>query len=91
MALWAIMAAPLFMSNDLRTLDSRARAILQNKAAISINQDPMGVQGRRLLKVPAQPLTGSGHCLLNEENVTMCVPLPLLASLPPSLLGEEWY
>lgn len=50
MALWAIMAAPLFMSNDLRTISSKARAILQNKAAISINQDPMGVQGRRLIK-----------------------------------------
>lgn len=51
MALWAIMAAPLIMSNDLRNLDNSARAILQNKAAISINQDPMGVQGRRLLQV----------------------------------------
>lgn len=51
MALWAIMAAPLFMSTDLRTLSSEARAILQNKVVIGINQDPMGVQGRRLLKV----------------------------------------
>ncbi|XP_030637329.1 alpha-N-acetylgalactosaminidase [Chanos chanos] len=50
MALWAIMAAPLFMSNDLRTLSSSARFILQNKVAIAINQDPLGVQGRRLLK-----------------------------------------
>ncbi|XP_026779085.2 alpha-N-acetylgalactosaminidase [Pangasianodon hypophthalmus] len=51
MALWAIMAAPLFMSNDLRTLNSGARAILQNKAVITINQDPLGIQGRRLIKV----------------------------------------
>ncbi|KAG9342760.1 hypothetical protein JZ751_015624 [Albula glossodonta] len=50
MALWAIMAAPLFMSNDLRTLSSEARAILQNKVLIGINQDPLGVQGVRLLK-----------------------------------------
>lgn len=50
MALWAIMAAPLFMSNDLRTISSGARSILQNKMVISINQDPMGVQGRRLVK-----------------------------------------
>uniref|UniRef100_A0AAZ3NPZ5 Alpha-galactosidase n=1 Tax=Oncorhynchus tshawytscha TaxID=74940 RepID=A0AAZ3NPZ5_ONCTS len=51
MALWAIMAAPLIMSNNLRTLSSEARAILQNRAAIAINQDPMGIQGRRLLQV----------------------------------------
>lgn len=45
------MAAPLIMSNDLRNLDNSARAILQNKVAIAINQDPMGIQGRRLLQV----------------------------------------
>ncbi|XP_039981658.1 alpha-N-acetylgalactosaminidase-like isoform X1 [Xiphias gladius] len=50
MALWAIMAAPLFMSNDLRTISSGARSILQNRMAISINQDPMGVQGRKIVK-----------------------------------------
>lgn len=51
MALWAIMAAPLFMSNDLRTISSGARSILQNKMVISINQDAMGIQGRRIVKV----------------------------------------
>ncbi|XP_072218300.1 alpha-N-acetylgalactosaminidase [Leuresthes tenuis] len=50
MALWAIMAAPLFMSNDLRTLSSGARFILQNKVAIGINQDALGIQGRRIVK-----------------------------------------
>ncbi|XP_028808856.1 alpha-N-acetylgalactosaminidase-like [Denticeps clupeoides] len=70
MALWAVMAAPLFMSNDLRTLDSSARAILQNRGAIAINQDPMGIQGRRLLKekngieVFWRPLSGSASALV---------------------------
>lgn len=50
MALWAVMAAPLFMSNDLRTISSGARAILQNKMIINISQDPLGIQGRRILK-----------------------------------------
>ncbi|XP_028295411.1 alpha-N-acetylgalactosaminidase [Gouania willdenowi] len=50
MALWAIMAAPLFMSNDLRTISSSARNILQNKMVIIINQDPLGIQGRRILQ-----------------------------------------
>ncbi|MGH0188065.1 UNVERIFIED_CONTAM: hypothetical protein FKN15_027735 [Acipenser sinensis] len=51
MALWSVLAAPLFMSNDLRTLSPEAREILQNKLAIAINQDPLGVQGRRVLKL----------------------------------------
>lgn len=50
MALWAIMAAPLYMSNDLRSISAEARAILQNKLAIAINQDPLGIQGRRIVK-----------------------------------------
>ncbi|XP_072348162.1 alpha-N-acetylgalactosaminidase [Scyliorhinus torazame] len=50
MALWAILAAPLFMSNDLRSISTEASSILQNKLLIRINQDPLGLQGRMLLK-----------------------------------------
>ncbi|XP_076006662.1 alpha-N-acetylgalactosaminidase-like [Genypterus blacodes] len=70
MALWAIMAAPLIMSNDLRNLDNAARAILQNKVAISINQDPSGIQGRRLLREKShievywRPLSQSASALV---------------------------
>lgn len=51
MALWTILAAPLFMSTDLRTISDGSRKILQNKLMIKINQDPLGIQGRRILKV----------------------------------------
>lgn len=51
MALWAIMAAPLFMSNDLRDICPRSKALLQNKHVISINQDPLGKQGYQTGKV----------------------------------------
>ncbi|XP_005992066.1 alpha-galactosidase A [Latimeria chalumnae] len=50
MALWAIMAAPLLMSNDLRQIDPEAKALLQNKNIIAINQDPLGRQGYRVSK-----------------------------------------
>ncbi|XP_014684049.1 alpha-galactosidase A isoform X1 [Equus asinus] len=50
MALWAIMAAPLFMSNDLRQISPQAKALLQDKDVIAINQDPLGKQGYRLRK-----------------------------------------
>lgn len=50
MAIWAIMAAPLFMSNDLRTISYKARSILQNRRLIHINQDPLGSQGLRLFR-----------------------------------------
>lgn len=51
MAMWAIMAAPLFMSNDLRHITPEAKCLLQNKEVIAINQDPLGKQGYQLIKV----------------------------------------
>jgi hypothetical protein len=45
MALWSIMAAPLIMSNNLRTLEPWFKEILQNKNLIAINQDKLGIMG----------------------------------------------
>lgn len=50
MAIWSIMAAPLYMSNDLRNIKPESQALLLNKRVIAINQDPLGIQGQRLLK-----------------------------------------
>ncbi|XP_059164298.1 alpha-N-acetylgalactosaminidase-like isoform X2 [Physella acuta] len=51
-ALWALWASPLMMSVDLRSVDPQAKAILQNKNVIAINQDPLGNQAVRLFEVP---------------------------------------
>ncbi|KAE8285684.1 Alpha-galactosidase A [Larimichthys crocea] len=51
MALWAIMAAPLLMSNDLRDICPRSKKLLQNRLIIAISQDPLGKQGYRTAKV----------------------------------------
>ena len=51
MAMWAIMAAPLLMSNDLRDICPRSKELLQNRHIIAINQDPLGRQGYRSIKV----------------------------------------
>ncbi|XP_062931601.1 alpha-N-acetylgalactosaminidase-like [Cynocephalus volans] len=50
MALWTVLAAPLFMSTDLRTISAQNVDILQNPLMIKIHQDPLGIQGRRILK-----------------------------------------
>lgn len=51
MAIWAILAAPLLMSVDLRSIRPEYKAILQNKKIIAVDQDPLGIQGRRIYKV----------------------------------------
>merc|ERR1711962_616042 len=50
MAMWAIFAAPLLMSVDLRTIRPEYKAILQNRKIITVNQDRLGIQGRRIYK-----------------------------------------
>jgi alpha-N-acetylgalactosaminidase len=44
-ALWAVFAAPLLMSADLRSMPEGSREILLNEEVIAVNQDPMGHQG----------------------------------------------
>lgn len=50
MALWAMFAAPMIMSVDLRHIRPSSRALLQNRPAIAISQDRLGVQAKRLKK-----------------------------------------
>ena len=47
-SLWAIMAAPLLIGTDLRTVKPDALKILLNKDVIAIDQDSLGVQGKRI-------------------------------------------
>ncbi len=43
--LWCLLAAPLMIGNDVRTLDAATREILLNREAIALDQDPLGQQG----------------------------------------------
>ncbi|WAQ98162.1 AGAL-like protein [Mya arenaria] len=51
MAMWAIMAAPMLMSTDLRSITAQDHLLLTNLNVIAINQDPLGIQGRRILQI----------------------------------------
>ncbi|MBW8893173.1 MAG: hypothetical protein JF617_13975 [Burkholderiales bacterium] len=49
-SLWAMLAAPLIAGNDLSKMDADTLRILTNKDVIAVDQDPLGQQGRRVLK-----------------------------------------
>ena len=49
-SLWAILAAPLIAGNDLRSMEPSTREILTNKEVITVDQDPLGKEGRRVSK-----------------------------------------
>ncbi|XP_028968951.1 alpha-N-acetylgalactosaminidase [Galendromus occidentalis] len=48
MAIWSILAAPLFMSADLRKMDPKFKDILLNRDVIAVDQDEYGRMGRRI-------------------------------------------
>lgn len=85
MALWAVMASPLLMSNDLRNIPSWARDILINKEVIAVNQDSLGRQGYRVSGTAGGPqvwlrqLADSSYAavLWNDGASSTSISLPL--------------
>lgn len=51
MRLWSLLAAPLFSSTDLTKLTGSQLAVLTNREVIAVDQDPLGIQGRRISQV----------------------------------------
>ena len=65
--MWAMLASPLLMSVDLRTINNQSRQLLQNKRVIAVNQDPLGAQGQRIINVSI--ITNAEiFCLFKEES-----------------------
>ncbi|XP_058007909.1 alpha-galactosidase 3 isoform X6 [Hevea brasiliensis] len=66
-SIWALMKAPLLIGCDVRNMTAETYEILTNEEVIAINQDPLGVQGRKVytagtdgcLQVWAGPLSGN--------------------------------
>ena len=82
-SLWCMMNAPLILGNDIRKFilpdgsvdkENAVYKILTNKELIAINQDPLGIQCRRikagLVDVLVKPLMDSkvAVCVLNKTN-----------------------
>ncbi|KAH0632061.1 hypothetical protein JD844_020122 [Phrynosoma platyrhinos] len=89
-ALWAILAAPFFMSCNLRTISDEAKDLLQNPLLIYISQDPLGIQGRRIsmslhFEVWQRTLVNGQYALAVMNKGTDGAPRPFVTTL--SLLG----
>jgi alpha-galactosidase len=78
LSMWAVLAAPLILGSDPRSLSSGAIAMLRNRAVISIDQDALGLQGRLISQrgsgqVWVKPLSGGGAAvaLLNRGSAPL--------------------
>ena len=55
-SMWAMMAAPLILGNDLARMlagDAATSETVTNAEVIAIDQDPLGAQGRRVASLPS--------------------------------------
>jgi len=75
LSIWAMMASPLILGNDLRSMSESTRRILTNPGVIAVSQDKLGVQALRVmvdgpLEIYAKPLDGGQWALmfLNRSN-----------------------
>ncbi|KAL6883499.1 hypothetical protein ACP4OV_010913 [Aristida adscensionis] len=73
-SLWAISKAPLIIGCDVRHMPQETYDILANKEVIAVNQDPLGVQGKKVRmegssEIWAAPLSGyrTAVLLLNRH------------------------
>lgn len=67
-SIWCMLGAPLMAGNDIRTMSAYTKSILTNKELIAINQDSLGIQGRRIisdngLEVWLKPLQDSSKAV----------------------------
>ncbi len=73
-SMWCMLAAPLIAGNDLREMAPETKAILENRDAIAVDQDSLGIEGFRYssadsVEVWFKPLTKGdwAMCLLNRS------------------------
>eukprot|EP00054_Salpingoeca_dolichothecata_P021598 m.138683 g.138683 ORF g.138683 m.138683 type:complete len:461 (+) comp24042_c0_seq1:349-1731(+) len=59
-SLWAVMKSPLVLGNDPRHMSSEVLSILSNKEVIAVNQDPLGIQAKRISSSPAPGSNDAG-------------------------------
>ncbi len=96
MSMWAILAAPLILGSDPRSLSQQSVAMLENPGVIAIDQDPLGVQGTLLSQqgdgqVWVKPLSNGDRAvaLLNRGSTPALIATDASAiGLPPSRYYE---
>jgi len=86
LSMWAIVAAPLIIGSDPRTLSPASVAMLENPRVIAVDQDPLGIQGTEVAhegaaQVWVKPLA------LGARAVALLNPGPVAVTISTSARG----
>jgi hypothetical protein len=84
--MWTILKSPLIIGANIPAVDAAALGVLTNTAAISVNQDPLGVQVRceflvvwhvvpeyASLRVPSRTTLQSWHAVFSVGIGVWCL------------------
>ena len=69
-SLWAISKAPLLIGCDVRNMSAATLATLTNTEVIAVNQDSLGVQGKKVAFQPSQTNVTSDVILTDCSSVS---------------------
>jgi len=64
--LWAISKAPLLIGSDIRNMSAATLRILSNPEVIAVNQDPLGVQGKKVAFASSQYSNTSSNVIISN-------------------------
>ena len=65
-SLWAITKAPLIVGCDLTKMSAATISTLTNPEVIAVNQDPLGIQGKKLVATTSTSPNASGLVLVEK-------------------------
>eukprot|EP01119_Soliformovum_irregulare_P008347 TRINITY_DN2146_c0_g1_i1.p1 TRINITY_DN2146_c0_g1~~TRINITY_DN2146_c0_g1_i1.p1 ORF type:complete len:398 (-),score=63.75 TRINITY_DN2146_c0_g1_i1:39-1232(-) len=93
--MWAMFAAPLIMSNDLRSLPDYAKPILLNREVILIDQDPLGIMATMLfnshqIQIWKKPLANGDVAIAIINQRVDGIPFTVFASWSDLCLEGRW-
>ena len=80
--LWAISKAPLLIGCDVTQMSQDTKEILTNPEVIAVNQDPLGIQGKKIKKTKIDFPEGVEPKLINSE---------LIVDECNGKINQKWY
>jgi alpha-galactosidase len=98
--LWAVLAAPLMLGNDVRIMARETVALLSNREVIAVNQDKLGRQGKRVAysgdtQVWARPLADGSLAVAffntGARTTSVAVTWEQLGIEGPRLVRDLWW
>jgi hypothetical protein len=63
-SLWSITKAPLIIGCDISNMSAATLSTLTNPEVIAVNQDPLGIQGKKVVLAASQSPTVSGGVII---------------------------